>query len=52
VVVPAGAWARLLEPPAGSNLKTAMASAAIELTTIEVADSGVVRDVDVRGDLA
>lgn len=51
IVIPASARERLLEQPATITLKDALARVGVVLREVAVDDPGVLRDVDVPGDL-
>jgi molybdenum cofactor cytidylyltransferase len=51
LLIPGDVWPRLLEQDAWTTLKAALSELRVPVQEIPVDDPGVVRDVDVRGDL-
>jgi hypothetical protein len=43
---------RVLEAPAAGNLSAVLKASGVGRTEIDVPDAGILRDVDVRGDLS
>ena len=52
ILLPPAMWTALLSAPASTTLKVALAELGATLEPLEVDDAGVLKDVDVRDDLA